>query len=78
MRQPYAALLATQRETASTFIAIRRDLHAHSESGFEETRAVQRYVLPGNGVARPVALRETHPFSHTRTADTAFAVSDQP
>ncbi|QGZ66144.1 M20 aminoacylase family protein [Paraburkholderia acidisoli] len=40
-RADYAALLATLRESEPAFIAIRHDLHAHPELGFEETRTAR-------------------------------------
>jgi hippurate hydrolase len=38
MTQEYAQLLADLRESEQQFISVRRDIHAHPELGFAETR----------------------------------------
>jgi len=38
MTQPFEQLLAALRASEHTFVSIRRDIHAHPELGFEETR----------------------------------------
>jgi hypothetical protein len=41
MTQSFPQLLAELRETEHEFIAIRRDIHAHPELGFAETRTAE-------------------------------------
>ena len=54
MTQDLAPTLAAIREAAPRFVAIRRDIHAHPELGFAETRTAR--IVAAQFCAKPTAM----------------------